>query len=195
MLEKEPAMLLTSQIENWAKYALDCCGRPELFSILEFNYRHNMTKNLGTAVYSSNYGKPKGVISLSKEWFNILPEFEKINTVIHEVCHIITDAELSRPNKLNASGWAYAIRENRLTKGHGSVWAGYMDKCGLPPTSCYRGGLNAATYINGYCACKTWRLTKQRAGRIRNCTNSYFCPKCKETITLVKDSLNEICSK
>lgn len=177
-------MLPIKQVRDWARYALDYCGRLDLYPILEFHYRHNMIKNLGTATYLSNYGKPRGVIALSREWFNILPEHEKIDTVIHEVCHIVTDVDLLKPNGRDGWTWTKAIRDNKFNKGHCSVWAGYMDKCGLPPISCYRGELDARTYIEGYCLCKTWKLTKQRAGRIRNRTNEYFCRNCRATINL-----------
>lgn len=186
-------MLSNKEIEQWVMYALDCCGRRELFPILEFNYRHNMTKNLGTARYSSNWGRPRGIIALSRDWFKVLPEQEKIDTVIHEVCHIVTDVDLLNSSGRSAYEWSIAMRENRRKKGHCRLWASYMDKCGLPSRSCYVGDVKLETLTPGYCLCKEWKLTKQRAGRIRNGTNSYFCRVCKGTITLKPKLAMSVC--
>jgi predicted SprT family Zn-dependent metalloprotease len=177
-----------TDVEKWAKYALDYCGKQELFPILDFNYRHNMTKNLGSALYSPNYGRPYGRIALSKEWFSILPEQDQIDTVIHEVCHIVVEVEIAQVKIVDVGIHAYTsmLRENRLTNGHCKVWVKKMEVCGLPPVSCYVGDRKLDVTVPGYCLCKEWKLTKQRAGRIRNCTNAYYCKSCKGTIRLTK---------
>lgn len=179
-------MLSMTEVEKWAMYALDYCGRTDLFPILDFNYRHNMTRNLGTTTYSPNYGRPYGRISLSKEWFNILPEQDQIDTVIHEVCHIVTEVSIAKLRVVDVGVYAYtqALRDNRINKGHGKIWKQQMEKCGLPPLSCYVGDRKLDISVPGYCDCKQWKLTKQRAGRIRNGTSSYFCRACNGTITL-----------
>lgn len=185
-------MLPMTEVEKWARYALDCCNSPTLFPILEFEYRHNMTKRLGSALYSNNYGRPYGRIALSKEWFSILPEWEQIDTVIHEVLHIVTDQKLSIINYNSNIPYQEQIRlrtDNFKTDGHGLVWKEHMKLCGLPPKSCYTGDIKLDLTVPGYCACKEWKLTKQRAGRIRNRTNEYYCKLCKATIRLTPPNI------
>ncbi len=185
-------MLTQDTIDFWAKYTLELCGRPELFKILDFSYCPTMTRKLGSALLTNKYAREDGQwktlkvgeIKLSKPWYGVIQENDKINTVIHEVCHIVADYDIAELSKKNYCEFVTLNFDNERNEGHGKYWKELMQKCGLPPNSCAKIDEKIDNKVTAYCLCNEWKISKQRAGRIRNSTSAYYCKKCKANLSL-----------
>jgi hypothetical protein len=97
------------ETEGWnlIRYMIDACHdleRPELIDQIKIEFRSGMSRTVGRA-----FSRTK-TIALSRFYWAYLPEYEKRDTMIHEVCHIATPGN-----------------------GHGRKWKDAMIKCGLEP--------------------------------------------------------------
>ncbi len=126
----------------------------------------------GTRVSGWDYG---GRIRLGSKYFAIAPEADKLETIVHETCHI-------------AYNYYYMTTEyeQKICKydSHGIGWKGFMERVGYPNANpCHT--LDTRQFKNYYkltCVCgHNQRITAQMGGRIINSKNKmrwYVCPKC-----------------
>lgn len=124
--------------------------------------------------------KNKGRIRLGMKYFSVASEKDKMQTVVHEACHIANDY-LFNENAYWRNN-EYCVEQERATKGHGPGWAKLMGKMGIPADRFHcMNTLQFRTYFKYSCPCGEWsfHFTAQRAGRQKNGTSQYCCPKCK----------------
>src|SRR5438270_13369369 len=106
------------QAMEWLKQAYTLLGCPELLKRTEVRWETGMKKKLGMAQY---IGHGRGIITLSVDAWDIIPEFERYDTVAHEACHI-------------ADHWFGSTKRGYVKDGkHGKSWMKLMAQCGLSP--------------------------------------------------------------
>src|SRR5262249_56661547 len=92
--------------------ACAACNVPELAKRIELRWNARFTARMGDARWFPR--KNQGIIRLSMPlWPKASPE-ERVETVIHEACHVIAEC-LFGPRQ-----------------GHGSKWRNLMKRCGYP---------------------------------------------------------------
>ncbi len=92
---------------NLVRYMVDAChdlNRPDLIGQIRIEFSSTLRKTVGQARYIEK------IVVLSRHYWAYLPEYEKRDTVIHEVCHLATPGS-----------------------GHGREWKDAMMDCGVPP--------------------------------------------------------------
>lgn len=97
------------ETEGWnlVRYMVDAChdlGVPELIDEITIEFSTGMRKSVGKAFPARRY------ILLSRYYWAYLPESEKRDTIIHEVCHIVNPGA-----------------------DHGRAWKDAMVRCGVEP--------------------------------------------------------------
>ena len=136
---------------------------------LKIRWSNAYTRVMGRA--KTNRTKTQFEVSFSDQLWDRATEEQKRNTVIHEVCHIV------------------CFIRHPFAKGHGVEWKQLMLAAGETPSRTIkinRKGVertNQRTYC--YCKCGEKVITSNRATRIRNGTNRYYCLRCGVPVTLV----------
>lgn len=154
-------------------------GYPELFNKTSIEFNNRYVNIAGTAKFKSFSGV--GEIKLSSKFFAISSEEEKVETIIHEVCHI-ADRYISHVDR----DWflKYSI-SNKKTKGHGNGWIELMSKVGYKNARrCHSVNTDLLkSYYKYNCSCgKTFVVTAQMGGRIKNMNAFRICSTCKAMI-------------
>lgn len=123
--------------------------------------------------------KASGKIRLGTKYFSVASEKDKMQTVVHEACHIANNYLFHTNNVWR--NFEYDIKQERATEGHGPGWAKLMAKMGVPADRFHcMNTMQFKTYFKYNCPCGKWsfHFTAQRAGRQKNGTSHYCCPKC-----------------
>jgi predicted SprT family Zn-dependent metalloprotease len=148
---------------NLVRYMVDAChdlGRPDLIGQIKIEFRSGMKKTVGKA-----YSMTK-TIALSRHYWAYMPEFEKRDTMIHEVCHIATPGQ-----------------------GHRRKWKDAMIQCGAPPdrvlsltTARLVKRVHAARHGDKIKMWKADRLSRTRydAGPCPNCKKPMYWTACQD---------------
>jgi predicted SprT family Zn-dependent metalloprotease len=152
-------------IRDVIQYGLDEAGYPNLKVKYEFNNR--FTRRLGDANYFHHLGY--GRIRLSNKLWPTMHENEQIDTVLHELAHVID---------IYVNGH---IKDNG---GHGFTWKCIAQKIGARPERYAR--KNAANFAKFKrkttrylipCHCQTYKITAHRYNKMVKGTR-YRCKKC-----------------
>ena len=140
-------------------------GEPQFVDVVKAEFNPRFVSRSGDA----NYKKLRVRFS-APLWPRALP-MQRRATIIHETCHIVAIHHALQNDKLLFS-----------YTPHGAYWQSLMVRCGLEPRRCHNistAGLR--TNVIAYCKCKIWRITKNRATRMKN-GQQYYCPSCKGPI-------------
>jgi predicted SprT family Zn-dependent metalloprotease len=130
---------------------------------LKFVWSDRMTRTGGLA-----YGQ-KDLIKLSRPIFEKMSEDEQINTVFHEVCHIIQ-------RKLYP-----------FSKSHGWEWKSLMYRCGQKANRCHNIVLKkkVSKLVNAACGCANGvMIGPTQVRRLKSGAVKYHCKKCKQNIRI-----------
>jgi predicted SprT family Zn-dependent metalloprotease len=152
----------------------DACNRnnvSDLADQIDVLFSDRMTSTAGRAKYSRN---GKHYIKLSTVFLQRAPKEKIINTIYHEVCHIITH-------------YVYGFRAS----SHGWQWRAIMYACGQTPTRTHNVDMpgrnrHKRVKIDCYCPGGTKLGPTQYKRMLRG--TRYRCSKCgfkinKETVT------------
>jgi predicted SprT family Zn-dependent metalloprotease len=163
-------------------------GVPQLKGLTHIEFNPRFTRRAGDAKLSRRgmwegniwVNKHSGKIRLGTKYFSVASDEDKMQTVVHEACHIANDYMFHTNTQWR--NVEYDIKQERATDGHGPGWAKLMGRMGLPANRFHcMNVVQFKTYFHYSCPCGEWKFnfTTQRAGRQINGTNSYCCPKCK----------------
>lgn len=158
-------------IKEWMTYTFDELNCPLSVDDIHVSFNKRFTRKLGVATYHplKKFYAPNGwthyKIQFSHKYWMKGTEEEKIETIVHETCHIVDYF-------------------NRKTSDHGPIWQNLMIRCGFEPRACKSVSFEIAEYKYAWCECRKHKITKNRYGRIRNGTNNYVCRHCKTYLTL-----------
>lgn len=165
-------------------------GLPELHKFTKIEFSNRFQNKAGDAILKQGYkwdGVTKtggfhhyeGKIRLSSKYFAVVSEEEKLETVVHEACHIANNY-LKYTNvdwKLNV----YNYQQEKQTEGHGPGWTRLMKQVGYADANRYH-CTNTTQFKNYYrwicskCG-KNGLITAQLGGRmikngqVRLCTD------------------------
>ena len=151
-------------------------------------YDHANMLGFGPTLVDWKYG---GRIRLGTKYFAIASEADKTETIVHEVCHIVSSYHWNTIDCLKKYKY----------ESHGFEWKAYMRAAGYPNAqACHavdmRGFKTYYKYLCLKCG-KTGRLTAQMGGRMIKSGQARMCPVCKAHITsihLTKFSGSELVS-
>ena len=151
------------KIRGWIQFACDCNEVSELAQTVIVEWNRRFTRRLGDGVYSPLTYRAK--IRLSIPLWPRASSKDRMETVIHEACHVIV-------------GYKHGY-----VAAHGSEWKAAMRKCGVEPLRLHsidRTGLyrRQRQFIlldcpnETKCRCTTRQYNLLRSGSI------YRCNKC-----------------
>lgn len=159
-------------------------GREDLIQMLWIDWSSDFTSRMGDAMYAKKtdrvrrcfeqYRDDDGnivTIRFSIPLWHRASEEERRETVIHEVCHLVTNHEAH-------------LEGRKVKKSHGPEWKATMLRAGVNPKRCHNvqaSGLGQKK-IPCTCGCGDHFLTPLKAGRILLGTATYSCRICKEQI-------------
>lgn len=129
---------------------------PDMFVEIELT---NSKKTLGMAT-QNRYFPRRGVLSLSKPWMEVLPEEDVVDTILHEIAHLMVG----------------------VRQGHNHKWKDACRKIGAKPERLARGlDTSHITYkYDSYCpSCKKVVGHFSRRPKIK-----YICSACKTEVEL-----------
>ncbi len=130
---------------------------------LEFNSR--FTSCMGTACFNS------GCIQLSQPLWAIAKEEDRYQTIVHEVCHIVTR-------------FYYGFE----VKSHGKEWKNFMVKCGVEPKRCHdvdRSSLKRKQKrFLVKCSCMVHDISSTRYNRMMRGVK-YLCVNCRGRLEIM----------
>lgn len=158
-------MFRLGDIYTHIEQALFCCDCVELSGKIHVIFSHKMTRAAGYAQYASKR------ITLGAAYWVIAPEKDKINTIYHEVCHIIANYKYG------------------CVKSHGHKWRYLMLICGQNPTRCH----NVDTGIPrrrrkqrlATCGCPNGCLIGPTQYKwLKTGKKGYKCVKCGKRVTI-----------
>lgn len=177
----EVVTIMDSTFEQLGVSALKSC------TTIEFN--HRFQRRAGDAKLTRRYlGNSSyvttGKIRLGTKYFSVASEKDKMQTVVHEACHIANHYLYYED-----SDWRqfhYDVKQERATDGHGPSWITLMNRMNVPAERFHcMDTVQFKTYFKYSCPCEQWsfNFTAQRAGRQRNGTSMYVCPKCRKYVS------------
>jgi len=186
------------QAANWAIETLRALGREDLIDHLNIEWNTKFTSRLGDACYVNVASLPSwrklpkkynkyiidGIVARLRFSAPIWPranETERYQTVVHEVCHLVTSHE--------------AFLENRpRPEAHGWEWKRTMRRAGVRPERCHHvntkglGSKKSRKTEVAHCNCRDHSITPAMARKIGK-GHLYICRDCKAYLILgSKDS-------
>ncbi len=103
------------KIKEWIRFACECNGVPELSQVILVEWNKRFTSRLGDAIY--NRVSMRARIRLSTPLWSLATTADiRMETVVHETCHIVVD-----------------YKHRYAPRPHGSEWKEAMRNCGLKP--------------------------------------------------------------
>lgn len=135
-------------------------------------WNKRFTSRLGDALYQKKipgHSFEYARIRLSEPLWPKISKVEKDETVVHEVCHIVSMRE--------------AARAGRYIQKHGKEWKTLMRICGKDGKVTH--SVDTSEFKRTYktrrvaCFCKIWPVTKGTYGKIVLGTKRYVCKACK----------------
>jgi SprT protein len=150
----------------------DCKQKLGINTNIHISFNSRFTRRLGDASYRKDFDL--GTIRLSRKLWDRATDEERLNTIVHEFCHI-------------AKAILYPC-----TKGfHNSYWKYLHRKCGYQPNTTHkidRTGLEKKQErILGFCGCSSHPLTKNKVTRMRK-GQMYRCVRCRNIVGLSKET-------
>lgn len=174
------------------KETLTILGHEDLIPIILVQWKKSFTRRMGDALYASKeervrktaekFRSPTGVIvrvRFSIPLFSRATVAQRNQTVVHEVCHIVSLHE--------------AHLAGKTISVHGKEWKTLMLMVGANPKRCHEVdtlGLGKKV-IQGKCSCKTHSLTPLQAGKILYQNSAFRCRKCKNQILIDSENLTQ----
>jgi predicted SprT family Zn-dependent metalloprotease len=142
-------------------------NRTELCRHLEIRWEPRFTRRMGDASYLAKHGVVLTArIRLSPVLWDLATKEEQEETVVHEVCHLVTEHEAM-------------LRGDPHPAAHGTEWAAVMRRAGAKGQRCHnvdRTGIARATaryYLTCQCGkpqvISAARATKIRKGKLYKC--------------------------
>jgi SprT protein len=171
-------MITQQEIRELVDYTCDELRVPGLSKVIKIIPCHTMTSRMGTAVLRRSwrggvgYEAFKGELKYSTKIFELTDKEEQSETIVHETCHIV--AQYIDPKREHQEG----------LEGHGAFWRSLMNKLGYEGKRYHCVDTTPISTLPAYCSCRTWQISKQRYGRIRNGTSSYLCQFCNTRLRL-----------
>ena len=144
--------LTSSEIDSIVQ---EVCDKFNYLNDIVWKYNHRLKSNAGKAFCSQKK------IELNPIYFIKASKEEQIETVVHEVCHLI----------------AYHVYGAR---GHGKVWKDCMRYCGYKPRRCHNYELTG-NKVDVVCGCGPRKIGKVRYKRMLAGTK-YHCLQCKQDV-------------
>ena len=165
-------------------------GREDLLPVLWIDWRTRFTSRMGDALYASadqrvrrsseRFRDPEtGTIArirFSVPLWQRASEEERYNTVVHEVCHLVTAHEAHLAGRPEP-------------QAHGAEWKATMRRAGVTPKRCHNvstKGLGKKK-IPAHCKCGEHYLTPLVAGKILCLQAVYTCRKCHGQVLVNSD--------
>lgn len=147
----------SDNVNKWIKETCKRCGYPKFYNGITWEWNKRFTWRLGDA----NYGKL--LIRLSYQAWPLLPQHERKDTVVHEVCHLLTYYGWRKNFR---SDW---LRNKNRPSAHGKEWKEMMKRAGIKnPQRCSTTDL--ASLSRGkevfICNCKEHKVGEAKAARI-----------------------------
>lgn len=154
------------EIKKVVDKTLRKCKCKNLIGKIKIEFNGRFTQRLGDARY--NPKSKKGEIRFSRPLWPRTDDTERYNTIVHEVCHIVT-------HKLH--GYA--------AKAHGREWKDLMILCGVKPDRCHNVPVDHRFQqrVSAWCECQEHLITKNKRTRIIN-GQLYFCRTCDSFLSL-----------
>jgi len=181
---------ITPQIrQNAAAIAIETLrvlGREDLLPMLWIDWRTRFTSRMGDAMYTKSHRVQRNLEQFRNDngficcvrfsvplWLRASEE-ERRETVIHEICHLVTSHEAR-------------LAGVTVEKSHGPEWKAVMRRAGVTPKRCHNvnnNGLSKRKTIQTTCNCEHGHsVTPLVAGRILNGVK-YTCGACKARLVL-----------
>lgn len=139
---------------------------------VKIRWSNAYTRVMGRA--KTNKSRTEFEVSFSDKLWDRATTEQKKNTVIHEVCHIV------------------CFIRHPFAKAHGYEWKQLMLDVGGTPDRTIKINRKGVERTNEkvfcYCKCGKKIISSNRATRIRNGTNRYYCTACGLAVTLVPHS-------
>lgn len=169
-----------------AELVLDQLKLPHLLPKLSISFNNRFISVGGDAIlkrlskydYSSNSFTDEfvGQVRLGTKLFAVAPESEKLQIIVHEVCHIAN--EYLWYSDSNVRKFKY--------ESHGYYWRKLMSQVGYPgasPYHCIETKQFKTYYLWKCIGCgNKGKLTAQMGGRIINRTARKACPQCRTSV-------------
>lgn len=196
------------QAAEWALQTLHTLGRQDLIPALHIEWKIRLTSSMGDAIYiwcDANGGDfPSNAMWLLKKRqysrfltmdntilravrvrFSIplwprATERERYETVVHEICHLVSCHEAMLSGKCKI-------------KPHGREWKMAMIRAGVSPRRCHRinsSGLGQKK-IPCTCGCGDHFMTPLKAGMILDGFGTFTCRACGENIAIDKSRITK----
>lgn len=160
---------------------------PELINLTSIEFNNRFTNRAGDANLSKSVrwngilsGAQKdiykGKIRLGSKYFTVASEEDKMETVVHEACHIANKYLFYTSNQWR--NVEYQATLERKTKGHGPGWEKLMRKVGYEPNRyhCMPTGQFKNFYLYNCPRCnKQWKMTIHMGNRIKNGDRGAIC--------------------
>ena len=137
------------KIREWIRFACDCNGVPELTQLIRVEWNGRFTLRLGDAHYSPI--SMRGRVRLSVPLWPRASTEVRMETVVHETCHIVV-------------GYKYEY----VAYPHGFEWKQAMRNCGVEP-------------IRLHSVDRTGLIRRRRFFILRDCPNEDIERKCRCT--------------
>jgi predicted SprT family Zn-dependent metalloprotease len=162
----------TEHARGVIQLTFDQLGYSHLDKITRLEWNNRFVNRAGDATVTATKTKDLiGKIRLGIKYFAIADENNKLETLVHEACHIVDQY------KWHIEGG------NRKFDGHGQIWKDLMRQVGYPdasPFHCVNTSAFKSYYVFNCPRCgSSGRLTAQMGGRIINGTSSRICRNCK----------------
>ena len=158
-----------AEIRNLIRQTCERCGCPELASKIKYVWNSRFTRRMGDATY--DFPNATGVVRFSKPLWGRADLRERKNTIVHEVCHIIT-----------------FYKYGKSASPHGARWKKMMLLAGEFPERCHNVDTNGLTRkqtkIQVRCGCSQKSVTKNMFTRMKN-GSTYSCGTCNKEISFL----------
>jgi len=165
---REPTYLFSKEVDDLIQETIECVRQKHTLDKnlhIVWTWSNKMTRTAGYA------WKNKRKVRFSADLFKRDKVSGRRNTIVHEICHILS----------------WEVYGNKI-KPHGNEWKYLMRLCGEEPLRTHNIKVKPKhPRYPTYCMCpKPHMLVKQMINRMKRGT-AYTCTTCKEVLTLHKD--------
>jgi len=167
-------------------------GLPDLHKVTAIEFNNRFQNRAGDAKLTQGYNYDSvtktggfnryvGKIRLSSKYFAVVSEAEKMETIVHEACHIAND--YLRYTNADWRNNVYNFKQEKQTDGHGPGWERLMNNLGYKAN---RYHCTSVVQFKSYYAwkCKncdkTGMVSAQLGGRMINQGQVRLCPNHKK---------------
>ena len=148
-------------------------GMPHFANMVTTVWNGRFTARMGDATYKSNR------IRLSTVLFRRATEQERYETIVHELCHLVSYE-----------------RYGRAGAGHGRFWQAVMREAGVEPKRCHNvnrtGIARRQATVKVYCGCQDGvQVSKKKRFNILNGKHRYRYNTCLQIVSVSKPYAKE----